>query len=228
MPARVLFEDAHRLVVDKPAGVTVIPARDGAPGLQQALQAARGAKLFVVHRLDAGTSGALVFAKDAATHRTLSLAFEHGEVKKEYLALIEGAPVDGSAVIELPLVPGRKGRMRVARPDDLGGKSCRTEVVVEERLSAFTLVRCRPTTGRQHQLRVHLAATWGPLAVDPLYGARPPRTIAGVTLDRTPLHAAKLTLPGEAPLIVEALLPPELGSLLTALRLSRDGAPQPP
>lgn len=224
MIARVLFEDAHRLVVDKPAGVTVIPSREGAPGLQQALQAERGAKLFVVHRLDAGTSGALVFAKDAATHRALSLAFEHGEVKKEYLALIEGAPAEASLVVTLPLVPGRKGRMRVAGPTDLGAKESRTELLVEERLGAFTLVRCRPTTGRQHQLRVHLAATWGPLAVDPLYGAKPPRTIAGRPLERTPLHAAKLTLPGEVPLVVEAPLPEALGSLLTALRGERDDA----
>ncbi|HEY0095663.1 MAG TPA: pseudouridine synthase, partial [Archangium sp.] len=114
---RVLFEGAGLLAVDKPAGMLVIPGRgeESAPSLREVLEEQLGRKVFVVHRLDRDTSGVMVFALEPEPHRTLSMAFESGKVRKRYLALVEGR-VEAPRVVDAALAPARKGRMRVARP----------------------------------------------------------------------------------------------------------------
>src|SRR5512138_28437 len=198
----VLHEDAQLLAVAKPPGRIVIPGRAGGePSLREELEALHG-RLWVVHRLDRGTSGVLLFARTAAAHRALNLAFDRGEPRKRYLALVRGEPPEVQR-IDLAIAPGRKGRMRPAAAGDPRGKASATLV---RRLEAFparpwtggplALVEALPETGRTHQIRVHLAAAGTPLALDPDYGeAGPLRGPDGATLlARTPLHAVRLEL----------------------------------
>src|SRR5919198_1156468 len=127
MPIPILHEDAHLVAVDKPAGRLVIPGR-GAPELtlHDELQAAYG-RLWIVHRLDRGTSGVLVLARSAEAHRALNLAFDRREVEKRYLALVRGAP-PAEARLDVPIAPARRGALRAARP----GASTATEAADAE------------------------------------------------------------------------------------------------
>ena len=226
---RVLHLDGSVLAVDKPAGRLVIPGRGGAErSLREELEEAHG-KLWVVHRLDRGTSGVLLFARTAEAHRTLNLAFDRGEPRKRYLALVRGA-LAAELRVDRAIAPARRGRMRPARPGDPQGKRA---VTVLRPLEAFpprawcggalALVEALPETGRTHQIRVHLASAGLPLAVDPDYGEDDPlRGPAGeLLLARTPLHAARLEVrhPGSGrPLVVEAPVPLDLASAIEALR----------
>jgi len=222
---QLLFVDEALLAVAKPPGRIVIPGR-GAPEatLLHEAQAGHG-RLWVVHRLDRGTSGVLLLARSAAAHRAVNLAFDRQEVEKRYLALVRGSLPDALRV-EAPLSPGRKGRMRVAAPGDARAKPAATRFRVVERFARAeisALVEAEPETGRTHQIRVHLAHAGAPLALDPDYG--PPGPIRGadgaVLLERTPLHAARLALrhpiTGEA-LVIEAPLPEDLARLLAWAR----------
>ncbi|MCP3161922.1 RluA family pseudouridine synthase [Myxococcus qinghaiensis] len=226
---RILFEGGGLLVVDKPPGVPVIPGRDGGPSLRDALETQRGQKIFVVHRLDRDTSGALIFALDAQVHRSLSVAFEAGQVRKRYVALVEGR-VDAPVLVDAPLVAARKGRMRVARPGEADAKASRTRVRPVESFDRATLVEAEPLTGRTHQIRVHLLSLGHPLLVDHQYGRDTPlleKELGGqgdaVVLGRTPLHAARVewpALPGVEARAVEAPLPPDMSRVRELLRLT--------
>lgn len=231
---RVLWEDREVLAVDKPAGRLVIPGRGTEErSLREELEALHG-RLWIVHRLDRGTSGVLLFARTAEAHRALNLAFDRGEPRKRYLALVRGAPI-GERRISLAIAPARRGRMRPARPGDPRGKAAATVVRPLEAFpprdwagGALALVEALPETGRTHQIRVHLAAEGMPLAVDPDYGdAGPLRGPDGrILLVRTPLHAARLELrhpSGRGSLAVEAPLPPDLAAAIEALRGERAG-----
>jgi tRNA pseudouridine32 synthase / 23S rRNA pseudouridine746 synthase len=225
----ILLEDAHLVAVDKPAGRLVIPGR-GAPelALREELEERLG-RLWVVHRLDRGTSGVLVLARTAEAHRALNLSFDRREVEKRYLAIVRGAPPD-EARLDAPIAPARRGRMRPARPGDPRGKEAATRVRVLERyplrealgLPALALVEALPETGRTHQIRVHLAWAGTALAVDPDYGEKGPLVAAGeVLLSRTPLHAAALGLRHPAtgaPLRIEAPLPADMARAIAVAR----------
>ncbi len=225
----ILLEDEHLLAIDKPAGRLVIPGRGtDEESLREELEARHG-RLFVVHRLDRGTSGVLLFARTAAAHRTLNLAFHRGEPKKRYLAIVRGAP-PAEKRIDLAIAPARRGRMRPARPGDPRGKPSATTIRALESFpargwsgGALALVEALPETGRTHQIRVHLAAAGFPLAVDPDYADPGPLAGpgGGVLLARTPLHASRLELRHPAtgaPLAVEAPLPADMAQALEALR----------
>lgn len=233
--AEVLAEHPGWLAVDKPVGAVVVPARAGDPEdcLWRRLQAGRGETLWVVHRLDRDTSGVVVFARDAAAHRHLSLAFEQGRVEKEYLAFTLGVP--WSDDVRVPLrTDGRRTRPAEAG----GGKPSRTRVEVLRRwqtaLGPVALVKARPMTGRQHQIRVHLRAVGAPLLVDALYGEASSRTWeelglpgAGVALARHPLHASRLALPSPEGAWTEEVtspLPADLLALQRALEATGTGS----
>lgn len=196
------------MAVDKPPGLLVIPGR--APEDQvcakDLLAKQLGTQLWVCHRIDRDTSGVLLFATTAEAHRRASMAFEHGEAKKKYLALVEGV-VAGPVDIDTPMTEARKGKMRVVFPGEQGGKDARTRVRPIRPFDGGTLVECEPLTGRQHQIRVHLKSVGHPLLFDHQYGRKEPLVRNGVTLSRTPLHAAELKLLG---LEVTSPLPEDL------------------
>jgi tRNA pseudouridine32 synthase/23S rRNA pseudouridine746 synthase len=225
----VLLADDHLLAVDKPAGRLVIPGRGtGERSLREELEELHG-RLWVVHRLDRGTTGVLLFARTAEAHRALNLAFDRGEPAKRYLALVRGAP-PAERRIDLAIAPARRGRMRPARPGDARGKPSATRVRLVEAFpprpwagGALALVEALPETGRTHQIRVHLAAEGLPLAVDPDYGDDAPLRgpDGAVLVARTPLHAARLevTHPADGrPLAIEAPLPEDMAAAIEALR----------
>jgi 23S rRNA pseudouridine1911/1915/1917 synthase len=173
----ILHRDARVVAVAKPAGLTttrdrwaedVVTVRDRA---EARLAAEEGAEVSLrgVHRLDKETSGVMIFACDPDAGRDLSRQFRHREVKKDYLALIAGAPHPAEGTIELRLDrdPRRPGAMRVVKRH---GKVSTTRYRTETRYRGFALLRVRPETGRTHQIRVHLAAAGMPLAIDALYG----------------------------------------------------------
>ena len=217
----VLHEDGALLAVAKPPGRLVVPGRGPAERTLQAELEEGFGRLWVVHRLDRGTSGVLLFARSAEAHRAVNLAFDRREVGKVYLAFVRGTLPDALR-IDAPLAPARKGRMRVARPGEPRAKAASTAFRVGERFAraeVTALVEASPETGRTHQIRVHLAHAGAPLCFDPDYGPRQPlRDAGGATLlDRTPLHAAILELAHPstgARLRLEAPLPGDLRRLL--------------
>lgn len=229
-----LYEDAHLFAVDKPAGISVIPERFGKPGesLVEQLRT-RHPELMVVHRLDRDTSGVLLFARDAESHRLLNMAFEAGSIGKTYLALVEGAPLWDEQTMDLPLRTNVDRRHRTVA-DPGRGKPAVTHYRVIERLGPYSLVEARPETGRTHQIRVHLAAAGAACAVDELYGSGHPVLLSGIKrkyrqgareerplLARLGLHASKLVFehPGTGEAIeIEADLPKDIAATLNQLR----------
>ena len=171
----VVFEDRWIVVVDKPAGLLSVPARDETSGdsvlsrLKARYPDADGPLL--VHRLDLDTSGLLVAARDGATHAALQRQFLRRTVRKRYVALVEGDPAADAGVIELPIRLDPNDRPRQIH-DPVAGRSAVTEWEVIGR-GAFTRVVLLPRSGRTHQLRVHAAHPLGlaaPIAGDRLYG----------------------------------------------------------
>jgi 23S rRNA pseudouridine1911/1915/1917 synthase len=188
----VVWEDGHLLVVDKPAGVVVHPARGHRSGtLAQALagRAAGGEQDWragIVHRLDRDTSGLLVVAKSERVHRALKAQLAAREITREYAALVEGRPPARSGTIDAPI--GRDRRVRTRNSIDTDEpREARTHFELVEALSRHTLLRVRLETGRTHQIRVHLKAIGHPVAGDPEYG-----TAGELGLPRQFLHAARL------------------------------------
>ncbi len=190
----ILYSDERLLVLNKPAGLPVLP--DGwekdAPYLVKMLEEAHG-KIFIVHRLDKITSGVMVFARDAETHRALNMQFEKHEAQKVYHAIVEGNPKWDEKVTKFPLHAnvGHKHRTIV---DDKHGKPSETRFRILKRYQAsdlreaFALVEAMPMTGRTHQIRVHASALGHPLLGDVLYGAEETKLTA-----RPALHAYSLT-----------------------------------
>jgi 23S rRNA pseudouridine1911/1915/1917 synthase len=189
----VAYEDEHLIVVDKPAGVVVHPARGHREGtLAQALagRAAGGEETWragIVHRLDRHTSGLLVVAKGDAAHRGLKEAMARREIRREYLALVEGRPPSRSGTIEAPI--GRDRRQRILMSTDSDApKDAVTHFEIERALPGATLLRVRLQTGRTHQIRVHMQAIGHPVCGDREYGRK---DLYG--LRRQFLHAARLS-----------------------------------
>src|SRR5215210_3683544 len=191
-PYEVRYEDNDLLVVEKPAGVVVHPARGHRTGtLAQALagRAAGGPdpwRAGIVHRLDRDTSGLLVVAKTEEAHRRLRALMKARRIEREYLALVEGRPPARTGTIDAPLGRDRRERKRMS-VDSAVPRSAVTHFAVERALPASTLLRVRLETGRTHQIRAHLEAIGHPVAGDPEYG-RP--GLYG--LERQFLHAARL------------------------------------
>lgn len=185
----VIYQDQHILVLNKPAGIPVLP--DGwekdSPYLVKMLEEEFG-KMWIIHRLDKITSGVMVFARDAESHRALNMQFENHEVEKVYHAIVEGNPTweERTAKHPLRVNVGHKHRTAV---DDRNGKPSETRFRLRELYQAAALVEAMPKTGRTHQVRVHAKAVGHPLVGDVLYGAAESNIIA-----RPALHALSLTL----------------------------------
>ncbi len=190
----IAWADDHVLVVDKPAGVVVHPARGHRSGtLVQALagRVAGGEdpeRPGVVHRLDRVTSGLLVMARDDAAHAALKAQLQARTIVREYLALVEGRPPARRGRIDAPLGRDRRVRTRVSTETD-EPRPAVTHFELEEALPHDSLLRVRLETGRTHHIRAHLLAIGHPVAGDPEYGA-PGR----YGLERQFLHATRLEL----------------------------------
>lgn len=212
-PIEVLHEDAAVVAVAKPEGLSTITERDkSAPSVHKLLEAERGERLFVVHRLDKEVSGVVLFARTADAHRALSMAFEARRVEKAYLALAHGRIAGDVGAIDAPIAQFGSGRMGV---DPRRGKPSRTEWTVQRRHAEATLVEARPITGRRHQIRVHFYSIGHPLVGDPRYGER----AAQSRWPRLMLHALRLrvTMPSGVALALEAQPPASFRSVIDAL-----------
>ena len=235
IPLRILYEDAAIVVIDKSADMVVHPA-PGHPGgtLVNALMHHCGALASVggvlrpgiVHRLDRGTSGVIVAAKDDEAHRALAAQFHAHSIERVYQALVRGNPASESGRVDAAIArhPRDRKRMTVVKS---GGREAHTAWRVARRFakSARSLLEVRPETGRTHQIRVHLASVGLPIAGDPVYG-RGGRDRAEPGLDRPALHARVLGLvhprSGER-MRFEAELPADFAARIAALERREKG-----
>ncbi|HUQ04529.1 MAG TPA: RluA family pseudouridine synthase [Kofleriaceae bacterium] len=210
----VLHTDADIIIVAKPPGIPSQPLRPGELGTaangivalhpECATAAADPRDGGLLHRLDGGTSGALAAARSPGAWSAMRAAFASQQVGKTYLALVDAPPV--SRGCEAPLVQ-RGSRVVV---DHTSGLEAQTTWEVVRRIGERVLLRCTATTGRMHQVRVHLATCGAPIAGDTLYGGQPLPELVGFFL-----HAERLTLPDYP--TIEAPLPPDRVAALAAL-----------
>lgn len=232
--APIVHEDDSLVAFDKPSGLLIAPDRwdKARENLMDLVHRQISPDWFNVHRLDRETSGVVLCAKTKPVLDAVCQAFETHEVKKEYLALARGVPEPALGMITAPLAPdpGRPGRMIVSSR----GKPAETAYEVLERWRGYALVRLEPRTGRQHQLRVHLASIRHPIVGDPLYGGgeglllshfkakyKPGRGGERPLIGRLALHAHRLTLRHPATgadLTVTAPLPHDFEVALKNLR----------
>jgi 23S rRNA pseudouridine1911/1915/1917 synthase len=216
----IVWRDEHVLVIDKPAGLVVHPARGHRQGtLSQLLTglAAGGEaeRAGIVHRLDRDTSGLMVVARDEQSHARLQAALRERLVQREYIALVEGVPPARTGTIDAPI--GRDPRIRTRMAiDGVSAREARTHFQLDERIGGYALLRLRLDTGRTHQIRVHLQAIGHPVCGDAEYG-----TAGLLGLERQFLHATRLAFPhpitGE-PIELTSPLPRDLHKALERAR----------
>jgi len=224
IPLRVLYEDADVVAIDKPAGMVVHAGAGVHSGtlvnavlhrFQQLSSVGGDERPGIVHRLDKDTSGVILIARNDAAHRNLAEQFSSREVKKVYLALVQGVMKHDQGRIEKPIArdPVRRTRMTAKLAT---GRGALTEWKVLRRFEQYSFLEVRIGTGRTHQIRVHLASIGHPVAGDTLYGAA-----VQAQLDRFFLHAHSISFrsptTGE-PVNIVSPLAPELNQFLTGLK----------
>jgi 23S rRNA pseudouridine1911/1915/1917 synthase len=231
IPIDVLYEDADVIVVNKPANMVVHAGAGHQSGTLVNALLNRFGKLAIasgaerpgiVHRLDSGTSGAIIVARTDAAHRALAAQFLAREVEKIYIALVHGRVVQEKGSIDLPVSRDLRRRTRMTTKRQ-AGRIARTDWRALARLGDFTLLEVYLHTGRTHQIRVHMAAVGHPIVGDTVYGApRAPRVNGQAlpVLNRPFLHSARITFahPANAKRVtVRAPLDPALRKYLDNL-----------
>ena len=238
IPLTIVFEDRHLLVIDKQAGLVVHPGAGNPTGtLVNGLLAHCGSEFAgiggvkrpgIVHRIDKDTSGLIVVAKDQATHVALVEAFAAHTIRRQYAAIVIGAPYPKEGEIRTSIGRSPSDRKRMAVVPDGRGKNAVTHYQVQKRWGpAAALVHCRLETGRTHQIRVHLAHIGHPLVGDPIYtrwtterrkAFSPSALETAQTFPRQALHAGWLgfrhPVTGEE-LDFESPLPEDLDTLIS-------------
>lgn len=230
MDMQIVFEDAHLLVINKPAGLVVHPAPGNWSGtllnglLAHDPQAAFLPRAGIVHRLDKDTSGLMVVARTRAVMDALVALIAAREVSRQYVALAHRPWIGAnSRDIEAPIGRDPRNRLRMAVVDleRHAGKLAKTSVDLLQNADLGCWVRCSLHTGRTHQIRVHLASIGHPLVADELYGGAP---AAGMT--RQALHACRLAFVHPVTgknMVFQAPLPEDLTRALEAWGLSYNG-----
>lgn len=244
MKIEVLYEDHDFIIVNKPAGMLVVPDRFNheLPSLNRTLEAKAGHKIWVVHRLDRETSGIICFAKNEESHRYLSILFQEREVKKYYAGLVNGIVIPAEGRIESPIAehPAVAGKMTVSRT----GKVAVTDYRVVEQWPLYSLMQFQIHTGRTHQIRVHMQHIGNPLVCDELYGDGDPFFLSAIKrkyrlsekdeterplLSRVALHAYKIEFakPDGNIITVEAELPRDISACVKQLNKWTKSKQQP-
>jgi 23S rRNA pseudouridine1911/1915/1917 synthase len=225
----LLHAEPDLIVIDKPAGLLTMPSAPGRGEHEDSVLARareyarhkRGRQAYVglLHRLDRGTSGALAVALGREVHAEGRRLFKSHRFERTYLALVTGVPQPGTGTIDRPIAADyRDGRREVAARDT-GALPARTHYLVRERFgTAAALVELALETGRQHQIRIHLASIGHPVLGDRVYG---PRRESAKRTDRPLLHAWRLAFPHPLSgrrIAVEAKVPPDFAAELRRLR----------
>ncbi|MFH1197432.1 MAG: RluA family pseudouridine synthase [bacterium] len=209
---KVLFENENLIAVDKPCGLQSIPGgKKDEPDLRSQLEVQCEQKLFVVHRLDKEVSGVIVFAKNAETHKYLSLQFEDREVKKKYFAVVHGKMKPGGGVIDQPIRQFGSGRMGI---DPGSAKRSLTQFEVVKSSDNFSILNAYPWTGRRHQIRVHLYSIGHAIVGDMIYGEKEIQR----NFSRLMLHAAEIEFknPDGKTIKINSEIPEELKNILVS------------
>ncbi|MBS1526355.1 MAG: RluA family pseudouridine synthase [Bacteroidetes bacterium] len=166
----ILFEDDDVIVVNKPPFLSSLDEREGSD--VNLLRLAKGywPDAQICHRLDKETSGALIIAKNAEAYRNISIQFEKRQVKKVYHAIIDGTHVFDNLMVDLPILNSGRGNVSISKQE---GKLAETWFQSIRYFKHYTLVECRPVTGRMHQIRIHLATQRASIAGDEMYKGKP-------------------------------------------------------
>lgn len=231
IPLAIVYEDAHLLIVDKPAGLVVHPAAGNPDGtLVNALlhHCAGGlpgigdvARPGIVHRLDKDTSGLIIVAKTAPAFRHLARQFRDHSIVRQYLAVVAGHPAPPAGRIATDLGRSARNRQKIAVQAAGSGRHAITNYRTVQTFAAAALVECQLETGRTHQIRVHMAHIGHPLVGDPVYGqGRLGALCRRLDFHRQALHSARMefTHPlSGARLRFESPLPADIQALLIAL-----------
>jgi len=210
----VIYEDDDCVVINKPTGLLTHskgafnPEATVSTWLRARMQAPKGERAGIVHRLDRATSGVMICAKTPEALGKLQKQFSERKAKKSYIAVVSGVPKEPQALIDMPIErnPKQPQTFRVGS----NGKSAQTEYKVLKTNGQLSLLELKPTTGRTHQLRVHLKYLGHPIVGDTLYG--------GQSAERLFLHALSLeiTLPNRERKTFRTSLPPEFDKLIAA------------
>jgi 23S rRNA pseudouridine1911/1915/1917 synthase len=212
---QIIFQDESLLAVNKPSGLRVITDHwdPELPNLRDMLSSRLNKKksnnnksLWIVHRIDADTSGLVIFALNKNSHSLLNKSFKENTVNKTYLAIVCGCPNPTEGEINLPISYTNRGKSYISQE----GKPAFTKYKVLSKFRKYSLLEVYPKTGRMHQIRVHLKEIGHPLAVDPLYHNTDRITISDLKyvlpkifsnegaalISRLTLHSYKISIEG--------------------------------
>jgi 23S rRNA pseudouridine1911/1915/1917 synthase len=239
IPLTIVFEDAHVLVVDKPAGMVTHPGAGRSAGTLAAAALAHAPEIAgvggprrpgIVHRLDKGTSGLIALAKSRAAYDSLTAQLQRRTMSRRYLCLAHGAMPSLRGTIDAPIGRDPRSRVRMAVARAGTGRRAVTRFHALERFAGYTYLECRLETGRTHQIRVHLASLGHPLVGDATYGAGRARRLDTLPaelvedLGGVALHAAGLCFVHPAtgePVDLSSPLPNRIARLLSHLSSTR-------
>lgn len=225
----ILFENDDLIVVNKPAFLSSLDNREGADPSLLRLAKQYTPDAQICHRLDKETSGALIIAKNPEAYRFISMQFEHREVNKIYHALINGTHQFDALKVDLPILNLGNKNVAINKQE---GKAALTYFQSLTYYKHFTLVECKPVSGRMHQIRIHLASQRAAIAGDDLYGGQPV-LLSGIKrgyklgkdqeempiMKRFALHAKQITFKTnpETTVTIEAPYPKDFATLLKLL-----------